>query len=98
MTVATVIAGQVKPLRTTVEQPVPAVPQGCAEGLVCLVETRLGIDPNQAGIVKPGATMPGDPHRDSTAMAVAGWRSRSRRNRHKKTTESKEGSKKLPLF
>ena len=26
---------------------------------------------NQAGIVKPGATMPGDPHRDSTAMAVA---------------------------
>ena len=35
--------------------------QGCAEGLVCLVETRLGIDPNQAGIVKPGAMVARQP-------------------------------------
>ena len=35
--------------------------QGCAEGLVCLVETGLGIDPNQAGIVKPVVIMPGFP-------------------------------------
>ena len=35
--------------------------QGCAQGLVCLVETRLGIHPNQAGIVKPVITMPGIP-------------------------------------
>ena len=34
--------------------------QGCAEGLVCLVETRLGINPNQAGI-NPGALVARQP-------------------------------------
>ena len=44
---------------------------GCAQSLVCLVVTRLGIDPNQAGIVKPGATMPGEPENFSPPAGLA---------------------------
>ena len=66
------VAGHLEaPLRLYSLTPVHYLPQGCAQSLVCLVVTRLGIDPNQARIVKPGATMPGEPENLSPSAGPA---------------------------